>query len=212
MVEAAVPANIDKVAELADGAAPHVASASGATSSRYAAAGKLTDWNDQEQAAAEAMLLGCCGSRRWARTLTERRPFGDEATLVHAANNLWFLLDEADWLEAFACHPRIGESGNGEHRAAGPGSHAFHAASALEQAAAKATLDSVAERLDEGNRLYEQQNGFGYIVFAEGRTAPELLAILEARLQHDRCTELHEASRQQHCITRLRMQRWLAAG
>ena len=213
MLAAAVSANNamnathDSTAERANGATLNADPAPGFFSPGAASA-PLRRWNSLEQAAAEQELLNCCGSLRWARTLAERRPFADDATLVHAANNLWFLLNEADWLEAFACHPRIGQSEAG-HKA----SHSFQAASAAEQSAAQATLDTaVRDRLAKGNHRYEQQNGFLYIVCAEGRTAPELLATLEARLLHDRCTELHEASRQQHAITRLRMQRWLADG
>jgi 2-oxo-4-hydroxy-4-carboxy--5-ureidoimidazoline (OHCU) decarboxylase len=48
-------------------------------------------------------------------------------------------------------------------------------------------------------------------VFASGRTAPELLRILEQRLGNDRATELREAARQQWAITRLRMTKLMKA-
>ena len=51
---------------------------------------------------AEAALLALCGSARWARTLVAQRPFADFDHLCHRATNLWFLLDEHDWLQAFA--------------------------------------------------------------------------------------------------------------
>ena len=38
-----------------------------------------------------------------------RRPFGSDAKLLFAARNEWFGLTEADWLEAFSHHPRIGD-------------------------------------------------------------------------------------------------------
>ena len=164
----------------------------------------LDGFNALPAGAAEAQLLTLCGSRRWASTLSCRRPFGDLAHLTHAATNLWFLLDEQDWLEAFACHPRIGE------RTAARGSAGFRAHSDAEQEAAQKTLAGEVERaLVEGNRLYEERFGFLYIVFASGRTAPELLEVLRRRLERDRVTELHEAARQQHGITSLRMRKWL---
>ena len=78
-----------------------------------------------------------------------------------------------------------------------------------EQQAAQATLDGVAEALVCGNQLYEQRFGFRYIVFASGRSAPELLAVLEQRLTHTREQELLEAAHQQDRITKLRMERWM---
>ena len=150
---------------------------------------------------AETWLLACCGSRRWAAEVSGRRPFGDGETLLEAAGAVWFGLEAEDWLEAFACHPRIGE-----RRAAETVSLA---SSEREQAVAQRTLAGVAERLHAGNGLYEERFGFRYIVFASGRSAPELLAVLEERLTHTRDEELEEAARQQHRITVRRMQEWL---
>ena len=165
-------------------------------------AAALRAFNALPQPAAEEHLLTLCGSRRWAAALSARRPFADEHALEHDACNLWFLLGESDWLEAFACHPRIGEQPRG--------ASAFSLHAAAEQQAAQQTLsEATAHALAEGNRQYEQRFGFVYIIFASGRTAPELLALLERRLQNDRITELHEAARQQHSITTLRLRRWL---
>ena len=162
----------------------------------------LGAWNAGSAMAAEEQLLELCGSRRWAATLSARRPFANGDALRHEATNLWFLLDERDWLEAFACHPRIGERAGAGTRSAG------HASA--EQAVARESLSGVLEgALAEGNRRYEARFGFFYLVFASGRTAAELLALLEERLERDRITELHEAARQQHEITMLRMSRWL---
>ena len=166
----------------------------------------LAGWNKSPEAAAEAHLLSLCGCSRWARTLAAARPFDDAEHLHHAATNLWFLLDEADWLEAFSRHPRIGE------RKAAAGDD-FLRHSAAEQAASEQSLSghdpSLAQTLAAANLRYEERFGFLYIVFASGRTAPELLTLLTERLQRDRITELHEAARQQHAITTLRMRRWL---
>jgi OHCU decarboxylase len=165
--------------------------------------GALAGWNRAETADAEAKLLACCGSRRWAAELVARRPFSSADDLMQAAEALWFSLSEADWLEAFACHPRIGERK--------PATTDYLASSESEQAAAQQTLDGVAEKLLTGNREYEARFGFLYIVFASGRSAPELLAVLEERLTHTREEELQEAARQQQRIANLRMERWLNA-
>ena len=147
----------------------------------------LEGWNGMPAVEAEARLLACCGSRRWAAKVSGRRPLGDAKTLLEAAGEVWFGLKPEDWLEAFACHPRIGE-----RRAA---ETASLASSEREQAVAQQTLAGVAERLRAGNQLYEKRFGFRYIVFASGRSAPELLAVLEKRLLHTRDEELQEAAR-----------------
>lgn len=157
--------------------------------------------NQMHHAAAEAQLLTWCGSDAWATAVCGERPFRNLAMLQEIAERIWFALPEPDWLQAFACHPRIGEKK--------PDNSEYLAHSSAEQAAAQATLNPVAEALLAGNRTYEERFGFRYIVFASGRSAPELLAVLQERLTHTREQELLEAARQQHRITCLRMAKWL---
>ena len=158
-------------------------------------------FNTEPGPEAIARLLACCYSNAWAATLTAHRPYPSSEALIAAAETLWFSLAEPDWLEAFAAHPRIGE-----RKAA---TTQYLASSETEQAAAQQTLAQVEEALLLGNRAYEEKFGFRYIVFASGRTAPELLAVLNERLTYTRDEELQEAARQQQRITALRMQKWL---
>ena len=156
--------------------------------------------------AAEAELLACCGSRRWARELAARRPFGGAAALLAAADEVWWSLAPDDWHEAFRAHPRIGE------RKAAPAQTARAAGwSAQEQSAASSADAEVAEALAEGNRAYERRFGHIYIVCATGKTAEEMLAILRARLANAPETELRAAAAEQAKITRLRLEKLLGA-
>ena len=161
----------------------------------------LDVWNQLPIDDAEDALLACCGSLQWAATLASRRPYADVQALIDDAAAVWLALPEAAWLEAFAQHPRIGEK-----KAL---TSTFLASSAVEQAAAHRTLDEVAVALTRGNRAYEEKFGFLYIVFASGRTASELLGILNHRMTRTREQEVQEAAQQQLQITRLRMNRWL---
>jgi OHCU decarboxylase len=164
----------------------------------------LPEWNQLPAEPASEKLLSCCGSHRWARVLAERRPYPSLRALLVDAEEFWFAMPEEEWLAAFACHPRIGERKAETAAIAGAGAQ-FADWSGTEQRSAQATLEAVSTALVEGNRAYERKFGFLYIVFASGRTAPELLAILEERLGHDRATELNEAARQQWAITELRL-------
>jgi len=70
----------------------------------------LGRWNQlpQEQAARE--ILVCCGSNAWAGSMAQKRPIGDELSLIETSDAIWLSLGEADWMEAFRSHPRIGEA------------------------------------------------------------------------------------------------------
>lgn len=164
----------------------------------------LSEWNQSTPEQAVGALLSCCGSQRWAQVLAERRPYASLAALLVDAEAVWFALPEDEWLAAFACHPRIGER-KAELASLGGAGAQFADWSGTEQRSAQATLEAVSTALVEGNRAYERKFGFLYLVFASGRTAPELLAILEERLGHERATELNEAARQQWAITHLRL-------
>jgi OHCU decarboxylase len=167
----------------------------------------LAEWNSAEVVEAEAGLLACCGSAGWARAVAAGRPYASYEELMETAEREWFGQPEAEWLAAFACHPRIGEK-----KAPVAAGAQFAAWSGSEQGAAQATLAAVEERLVAGNREYEAKFGFLYIVFASGRTAPELLEVLESRLGNDRAAELLEAARQQWRITELRMGKLVVGG
>src|SRR5437870_2526047 len=65
--------------------------------------------NAMPPAAARAALLRCCGSRRWADAMTGCRSFASADDVLRAAAEVEAGLDRADWLEAFAAHPRIGD-------------------------------------------------------------------------------------------------------
>src|SRR5947208_14430364 len=81
---------------------------------------RLADLNEMPDAAAARELLRCCGSTRWAREMAQARPFAAVAAVAAAADKISDTLDAADWLEAFAAHPRIGESSmSGGSRASG---------------------------------------------------------------------------------------------
>jgi OHCU decarboxylase len=125
------------------------------------------------------------------------------AKLSEAADREWSKMHEADWMEAFACHPRIGE------RKAAHATAQSAAWSRQEQASASSAAARVLAELAEGNALYEQRFGFTYIVCATGRSAEEMLAILNRRLAGDRASELREAAEQQRQIMQIRLGKWL---
>lgn len=163
----------------------------------------LARWNSIDPTLAASEILHCCGSQAWAAELAARRPIADEDHLLIASDAVWFGLPEAAWQEAFDSHPRIGQQ---KAKAATASSLAL---SSEEQSAAM-TPDAEAKlALAEGNRRYEARFGRIFIVCASGKSAAEILGILESRMSNDPNTELHEAAEQQRQITQLRLRRWL---
>ena len=69
----------------------------------------LDAWNKADEATAFDAMIACCGATRWASAMVALRPIGSVAELSEAADRVWSTMNEADWMEAFACHPRIGE-------------------------------------------------------------------------------------------------------
>lgn len=163
----------------------------------------LALWNDADAETALAAMISCCGARRWADGMVALRPIGSVVELSEAADRVWSGMGEADWLEAFACHPRIGE------RKAAHASAKSVGWSKQEQASTGSAADQVLAELAAGNALYEDRFGFTYIVCATGKSADEMLAILKRRLESDRAAELREAAEQQRQITQIRLGKWL---
>lgn len=163
----------------------------------------LAAWNHAEESIATEAMIACCGSKRWAAAMVARRPIPSIVALSKVADQIWRTMQEADWLEAFACHPRIGERRTVHATAQSA------AWSKQEQAQTSTAGDRVLAELADGNELYEQRFGFTYIVCATGKSAKEMLHILNRRLSCDRETELHEAAEQQRQIMQIRLGKWL---
>jgi OHCU decarboxylase len=168
------------------------------------AANVLARWNSLQPEKAAEEILPCCGSKTWAREMATRRPILGEAALLAACDEVWKNLSDADWLEAFRSHPRIGDSH--APASAPPQSAAW---SGEEQRKVGAATDDIKSALAEGNRAYERKFNRIFIVCAAGKSAPEILAILERRLRNDEATELLEAAEQQRQIAHLRLKKWL---
>lgn len=155
---------------------------------------------------AERELRTCCGAREWARRMAASRPFASVDALMERADALWWSLDGADWLEAFRGHPRIGEK-----KAEAGQTDREKAWSSGEQAGMDRAAEETQRALAEGNRAYEARFGYIYIVCATGKSAEEMRALLEARLANDPETEIRAAAEEQRKITRIRLEKLLAA-
>ena len=71
--------------------------------------------------------------------------------------------------------------------------------------------EEVLEALASGNTAYENKFGYIFIVCATGKSAAEMLAVLQQRLPHDPALEIKIAAEEQNKITRIRLEKLLAA-
>jgi OHCU decarboxylase len=163
----------------------------------------LARWNELPQSEAEQEALSFCGSMEWAKRLCIRRPYSRTIDVLAEASEIWWSLDPSDWLDAFAHHPRIGEA------VAAKANAQSLAWSGGEQAGVSGAEATVLQSLAEGNRAYEAKFGRTYIVSASGKSAEELLHILERRLLNSPEQELREAAEQQAAIIVIRLKKWL---
>lgn len=162
----------------------------------------LDEWNRMDAVRAAQAILPCNGSSAWAEGVAGRRPFSSVQELFGASDRVWGELAESDWQQAFDSHPRLGE------RHAKTATEKSLSWSAHEQSAANPD-DAVREELARANREYERRFGRIFLLCATGRTAAEILAILQVRMRSHATTELREAAEQQRLITQLRLRKWL---
>jgi 5-hydroxyisourate hydrolase / 2-oxo-4-hydroxy-4-carboxy-5-ureidoimidazoline decarboxylase len=166
----------------------------------------LAEFNAMEHREAKALLATTCGSGKWQELMMQHFPFESERSLVKIACDTWYdQLEHADWMEAFAQHPKIGDIKSLTEK--------FAATSHLagkEQAAINNATDEVIMQLAKANELYETKFGFIFIVFATGKTAPEMLRILYDRIVNMHDEELVIAMGEQLKITIQRFKNILA--
>ena len=165
---------------------------------------ELARLNDRPAAEAGAALLRCCGSLRWVEALLASRPFADASTLYATSDAAWWTLEPADWREAFAHHPRIGERDLRDRFTS------TEQWATSEQASARGAPEELLTALAEGNQAYEERFGYIFIVCATGKSAEEMLALLLERLAHPPQDEIRIAAGEQAKITRLRLEKLLS--
>lgn len=144
-------------------------------------------------------LMRCCGSIRWAERMEAGRPYSDRAALLAAAEKTWWGLEAQDWLESFSHHPRIGAK------------KVEAVWAKKEQEGVKSASKQVLQTLVEKNHAYERRFGHIFLVCATGKSADEMLAILESRMPNDPDKELRVAAGEQAKITAIRLNKLLEA-
>lgn len=159
--------------------------------------------NGSTEADAREALARCCGAARWVDAMVAARPFLSARALLQSAADAWRSLQARDYLEAFSHHPEIGADLNELRRR-------FASTAALsqsEQAGAAFASEGTLLALRRRNQAYRERFGYSFIVCATGKSAEEMLALLEQRLQHSPEVEIVIAAAEQAKITQLRLEK-----
>jgi 5-hydroxyisourate hydrolase/2-oxo-4-hydroxy-4-carboxy-5-ureidoimidazoline decarboxylase len=157
----------------------------------------LSDFNNLDKDIAAKELFSCCSSQKWVSLLMNKFPFGSQEALVESATTIWYdECDKKDWLESFTHHPRIGDKKSLTEKFAGK-----------EQAGVASATGEIVDALAKANMEYENRFGFIFIVCATGRSAGEMLRLLNDRLKNDQDSELNIAMNEQHKITLIRFKK-----
>jgi OHCU decarboxylase len=162
---------------------------------------KLNKLPDPEAA---DLFRSCCASSSWVSQMVEERPYDSVEHLLATADSIWEALSPEDWDEAFAQHPRIGDSQSAADR-----SELAKTWSDDEQSHARLASSSVHDQMALVNSAYEKKFGRIYIVSATDRSGDELLDLARERLRNDAETELRIAGEEQAKITRSRLKKLL---
>jgi 5-hydroxyisourate hydrolase/2-oxo-4-hydroxy-4-carboxy-5-ureidoimidazoline decarboxylase len=158
---------------------------------------RLTDFNKLDTIAAAKELFSCCGAELWVASLMRHFPFASEKEMINNATSIWYNeCDTKDWLQSFSHHPRIGDTKSLKEKFAGK-----------EQEGVTEASGEVIEALVKANADYEKKFGFIFIVCATGRSAGEMLRLLQDRTKNSYAEELRIAMGEQHKITMIRFKK-----
>jgi 2-oxo-4-hydroxy-4-carboxy-5-ureidoimidazoline decarboxylase len=154
----------------------------------------LASFNASPPAAATALMMSCCASRRFADAMADSRPYLSADAVERAISTVFASLTWDDVLEAMAEHPRIGARASGQ--------------SAAEQAG---VADSARAALAAGNAAYEERFGHVFLICATGLSGEQMLAALRERLQNNESSERRVATAELRKITVLRARKALGS-
>ncbi|MFI5148258.1 MAG: 2-oxo-4-hydroxy-4-carboxy-5-ureidoimidazoline decarboxylase [Bacteroidia bacterium] len=165
----------------------------------------LQELNSLNPEKCRAEFFKCCGSSKWAMQLCELRPFESLESLLRQGDRIWLACSDTDMMEAFSHHPKIGDLKNLEEKFS-----TTKVWAGGEQAGVNSAGRDVLLALAAGNAAYEKRFGYIFIVCASGKSAREMLDLLQARLNNNAESEKIIARTEQNKITHLRIHKLLA--
>ncbi|WP_078591507.1 2-oxo-4-hydroxy-4-carboxy-5-ureidoimidazoline decarboxylase [Streptomyces megasporus] len=160
--------------------------------------------NSASPAELQGVLLTCCGSRRWARSIVAHRPYPDLESLLAAADEAGYDLTDEDLAEALTRESSTGPGYGGllwdgrPTAVSGPGTLAAHTA------------------LRAAHAAYESRFGYAFVLCVDGVREEEalghVLAAIRTRLGNEAERERAVAAEELRRIARGRLLRLVREG
>ena len=166
---------------------------------------RLSELNLHSESDAELLFMQCCTSSNWSKRMVSGRPYKNITTLKSEANSFWEKASESDFLQAFEGHPKIGNIDSLREKYSSTKALASGEQSSVSQASEQVITD-----LATGNEEYLKKFGFIFIVCATGKSAEEMLELLEVRMHNNYDNEMKIAAGEQHKITIIRLNKLLS--
>lgn len=159
----------------------------------------LAAFNQLSDDAMTQALIGCCHCRGWVQRVISQRPFLEVDVLRSVFAHAWAQATEAEILEAFQGHPQIGDLQALRNK--------YQSTATAEQGQIAGADESVLLVLQARNNTYREKFGFIFIVCATGKSAAQMLSLLDERLPNNRAQELINGAAEQRKIALLRLEK-----
>lgn len=166
----------------------------------------ITVLNALQPQAAHLAFMQCCTANTWVERMVAAMPYNNLAALSTQADISWQNLTEADYLQAFEGHPKIGDVSSLREKY-----RSTEKIAAGEQSGVNTATEQALGELKQLNDDYQEKFGFIFIVCATGKTATQMLDILVKRYANNRAEEIINAAEEQRKILQLRIEKMIAA-
>ncbi|WP_158969351.1 2-oxo-4-hydroxy-4-carboxy-5-ureidoimidazoline decarboxylase [Paraglaciecola sp. L3A3] len=164
----------------------------------------LSELNSVTPEQAYKVFESCCCAPNWVNKMVKKRPFTNTLVLQEQALRIWNNLDHVDYLAAFEGHPQIGDLSTLQKKYASTSDTAGH-----EQSGMSLAQQSTLEKMALLNQQYLERFGFIFIVCASGKSAEQMLELIQSRINNSPQQEIQIAAREQAKITKLRLEKLL---
>jgi len=158
----------------------------------------LEKFNGSTEEDAKQRVTHWCAAPDWASQVCRARPFSSIESIANSARTLWKQASPADLMLAVSAHPVIGDVDLLRTK--------YSSQANKEQGQVLSASDGVLAALATQNLAYKQRHGFTFIVFATGKSAAEMLELLNERINNSTDQELKNASDEQLKIMQLRLE------
>jgi len=165
---------------------------------------KMSALNELAPKAAQLAFMQCCTANAWVEKMVAAMPYSNFDALSAQANINWQGLNEADYLQAFEGHPKIGDVSSLREKY-----RSTEKIAAGEQSGVNTATETTLAQLKQLNDDYHEKFGFIFIVCATGKTASQMLAILSQRIVNQRSEEIINAAEEQRKILQIRIEKMI---